>query len=398
MFAKLTVIAGANKGDTFELADNAKVVIGRSDKADLRINDPSVSRAHCTLECAGGKAVLRDTNSSTGTRVAGKAITSHVLKTGDTFEIGESKLRFLTAAAGAPAPRAVEEPEETTPEQLRKLTGTKLAHFHIGDVVAVGNSGVVFQARDTKDNRDVALKVYLPEFARSEEDLQRFIRAVKTMLPMRHRNLVSLYGGGKTGPYCWMSMEYVEGESLTQTIARIGKEGKLDWRPALNVAVSVGNGLYYLHAEKIIYRNLTPGNVLLSRMGVVKLGSMILAKALSGALAKDVTLGGEVLGDVRYQAPEQLGAGGPVDGRADIYSLGALVYALLTGKPPFEAKTVVDTAALILRRQPAPPSQFNPHIPERLEEIVLSMLAKKQEDRIQSAAELLEELEKLPKF
>jgi len=264
-------------------------------------------------------------------------------------------------------------------------------------VIAVGTSGVVFKAQDVKEDREVALKVYVPQFAESEEELQRFIRAVKTMLPMRHPNLVTLYGGGKTGPYCWMAMEYVDGESLEETIARIGKRGKLDWRLAQRVGLDLGRALFYIHGEHIIHRSLSPQNILHTRTGTTMLGSLILAKALSGALAKDVTVGGELLGDVRYLAPEQAGAGGPVDGRADIFAMGSLFYAMLTGKPPFDGKSPVQTATWILRRDPTPPREIDASLPPQVEKIVLKMRAKTPEGRDQSAGDLLAELEELPK-
>jgi serine/threonine-protein kinase len=265
-------------------------------------------------------------------------------------------------------------------------------------MLGVGGSGVVFRATDFKENREVALKVYTPEFAENDEALQRFIRAVKTMLPMRHSNLVTLFGGGKTGPYCWMAMEFVEGENLRETIARIGKAGKIDWRPALRVAADISRGLHYLHSEKIVYRSLAPGNILFSHMGTSKLGSLILAKAMSGALAKDVTVGGNFLGEVRYLSPEQVGAGGTVDGRSDLFSLGALTYTMLTGKTPFEGASPLQTATWILQKEPNAPRKLNPQIPEKLEKVVLRMLAKRPDDRYQSAMAVMAELEELPKF
>jgi serine/threonine protein kinase len=400
MSAKLVVVAGPNKGKEYELGEQAKVTLGRGDTAQVKLADPTVSRAHCVLDWISGKALLKDNGSKTGTRVNGKAISAeHLLQPGEIISIGTSQLKFMVER---PAPVDDDEEEEdeeaTSPEELCVLKGTKLGHFQIGDVVAVGGSGVVFRAQDLKDNREVALKVYLPEFAQEEDDLQRFIRAVKTMLPMRHPNLITLFGGGKTGPYCWMSMEFVEGESLTETIGRIGKGGKLDWRPALRVAMDISRGLNYIHGENIIHRNLSPGNILFSRTGTAKLGSLILAKALSGALAKEITVGGELLGDVRFLAPEQAGAGGPVDGRADIYSLGTLVYALLTGKAPFEGKSPLQVATMILTKDAVPPRTVDPTIPEPLEKIVLRMLKKKADERFQSASELLDELERLPRF
>lgn len=397
MPAKLHVIGGPAKGQVFNLPEDGNVVIGRGETATFRLVDPTVSRAHCAIEMSGGQGVLKDAGSKTGTRMNGQPITQHVLSSDDVFSVGTSQLRYEAELPPAPLPDDEDE-QATDPEELCVLARTKLAHFQIGDVIAVGKSGVVFKAQDTKDNREVALKVYLPEFAQSEEDLQRFIRAVKTMLPMRHTNLVNLYGGGKTGPYCWMSMEFVEGESLSEMINRIGTAGKLDWKPSLRVALHVARGLNYIHGEHIIHRNLSPSNILFARSGATaKLASLILAKALSGAMAKEITVGGEILGDIRYLSPEQSGAGGTTDHRADIYSLGAVIYALLTGRPPFEGKTPLQTATMILKNDPVKPKAYDPNIPDELERIVLKALLKKPEDRYGSAADMLAALEELPR-
>jgi serine/threonine protein kinase len=390
MPAKLVVIAGPNSGQSFPLTEGLKITIGRGDAANIRLMDSAVSRAHCTVEYTLKATLIKDAGSKSGIKVNGKSVTEQALVNGDIIYLGGTQIRF-----DFDMPTSDDE-EATNPEELRKLANTKLGHYSIHEVVAVGNSGLVFRATDAKEDREVALKVYLPEFAENEEDLQRFIRAVKTMLPMRHPNLVTLYGGGKTGPYCWMAMEYVEGESLTDTIARIGRKGKIDWKPALNVSLGLARGLYYIHNEKIIHRSLSPGNILFSKGGVPKLGSLILAKALSGALAKDVTVGGDFLGDVRYLAPEQVGAGGPVDGRADIYALGSLIYAMLTGKPPFVGKTQLETATWILRREAKPLRDLDENIPEPLEKAVLKLLAMRPDDRYQSAADVLMDLENIP--
>jgi serine/threonine protein kinase len=397
MPAKLVIVGGPNEGATFNVEDDTKVTIGRGDSVNIKLEDATVSRVHCVVEYFGGVGVVKDCASKTGTKINGVAVTQQELKPLAVIGVGKSELRFLPEVQEMHEPEKPDE-EARDPDELVKLSGTKLSHYDIGEVVAIGTSGVVFRAQDLKDDREVALKVYVPQFAESEEEFQRFIRAVKTMLPMRHPNLVTLYGGGKTGPYCWMAMEFVDGQSLDETIQRIGKGGKLDWKAALRVALDLSRALFYIHGEKIIHRNLSPQNILHTRQGTAMLGSLILAKALSGALAKDVTVGGELLGDVRYLAPEQAGAGGPVDSRADIYALGALFYALLTGKPPFEGKSAVQTATWILRKDPTPPRQIDPTIPKPVEQIVLKMLAKTPDDRYQSAGDLLAALEELPKF
>src|SRR5205807_7499218 len=129
--------------------------------------------------------------------------------------------------------------------QLADLVGQTLAHFHMEAAIARGQSGMVFKAGDKREERTVALKVLWPEFSKNEEEMQRFVRAMKTVLPLRHANLVTLYGAGKAGNYCWIAMEYVDGESLTQVIQRIGAAGMLDWRNALRVAVHVARALEF---------------------------------------------------------------------------------------------------------------------------------------------------------
>ena len=227
--------------------------------------------------------------------------------------------------------------------------------------------------------------------------MQRFVRTVKTMLPLRHPNLVTLYGAGKSGPYCWVSMELVEGESLVQVIARIGVAGMLDWKRAFQAALHVGRALDYSHAQGIIHRDIAPANILeRAEDRVVKLGDLMLAKALEGALAEQVTKPGEVVGDVNYMSPERTrGAGEPVDGRSDLFSLGATCYALLTGKPPFAGRTLVETIGKIRTAEPVPPGHFQMGIPSSFEGAVLKLLAKRPDDRYATAGELIEDLERI---
>jgi serine/threonine protein kinase len=222
---------------------------------------------------------------------------------------------------------------------------------------------------------------------------------MKTALPLKHDNLVRVFGAGKKSGYCWVSMELVEGDSLQQVIRRIGVSGMLDWRHAYRVALHVGRALEYAHQRRVLHRNLTPQNVLI-RTGdhLVKLGDLMLAKALEGRLAANLTPQGELLGDLNYMAPEQTVGSQEADERSDIYSLGALVYALLTGRPPFEGGSLKETLKQIRTAKPARPRQFQLSIPERFEGTVLTMLAKKPENRFQSAGELLEDLERMARF
>jgi serine/threonine protein kinase len=220
------------------------------------------------------------------------------------------------------------------------------------------------------------------------------------MLPIRHPNLVNLFGAGKTGPYCWIAMEYVQGESMTQVIQRIGTANMLDWRFALRVAIHIARALDYAHGQNIIHRNITPQNILIQTVDkTTKLGDLMLAKALEGTLAEQITRPGEILGDVRYMSPERTrGNSGEVDGRADIYSLGATTFALLTGRPPFEGTSLPETIMKIRQAEPAKPTKYQLAIPGLFEGTVLRMLAKNPSERFQTAAELLADLERVARY
>src|SRR5262249_54290867 len=151
-----------------------------------------------------------------------------------------------------------------------------------------------------------------------------------------------------TGHFVWMAMEFVEGESLTQVVQRIGTVGMLDWRQALKVGVWVARALAFAHEHRILHRNVTPMNVV-ARTGfqTAKLGDLMLAKALEGDLAQDVTKTGEIVGDLAYAAPERTYGPAAIDERSDIYGLGATLYALLTGRPPCEGGTLDETIRAI---------------------------------------------------
>jgi serine/threonine-protein kinase len=219
------------------------------------------------------------------------------------------------------------------------------------------------------------------------------------MMPLRHPNLVSLFGAGKKGPYCYVAMEYVEGESLHQVIHRIGSAGMLDWRHAFRVAVHLARGLDFAHSHKVIHRNITPRNVLIrSTDRMTLLGDLMLARALEGTLAEQITKPGELLGDVRFMSPERTEGNDNIDHRSDLYSLGALLYALLTGQPPFEGYTIVETVLAIRQKKPELPKKYQLSVPTRFQDTVLTLLAKRPESRFETARDLLKDLAKIAKF
>jgi serine/threonine protein kinase len=407
MSNQLQVISGPDQGRTFPLPVADTLLIGRSRALEARLTDPYVSRVHCQLETDGTRVLLTDFESAGGTCVNGQRVTQQQLQPGDVIQIGETSLQFQASAPpGNLADQETLPPKATGPAQpavppLRPvdLTGQTIVHYQVGPILARGRSGVVYHAHDTRYDQPVALKVLRPEFSQDEDQKQRFVRAMKTALPLRHPNLVTVYRAGKTGPHCWVAMEYVEGESLTQVVQRIGTVGMLDWRTALRVAVHVARALDFAHQQQIIHRNVTPMNILIqANTRMAKLGDLLLAKALEGTLAQPITRPGELLGNVHFLAPERTQGGASVDGRSDFYGLGATVYALLTGRPPFEGANVSETVSLIRHGDLVRPKRYQLAIPDLFEGAVVKMLARRPEDRYQTSAEVLADLERIARF
>jgi serine/threonine-protein kinase len=347
-----------------------------------------------------GKYILACAGGAGGTLVNGKPIQKAELRLGDVVRIGETQFRVQLADAHeistvVPAVKAPAVPSGS----LSELAGKTLAHFQIHWVLAKGRTGVVFKATDTRDGKLVALKVLLPEYSSQEDEMERFVRGMKLALTLHHPNLIQVLGAGKTGPYCWMEMEYVEGESLTQVIKRIGTAGMLDWRHALRVAIHVARALDFAQQEGVIHRNITPTNIMMQTSDkLTKLGDLMYAKALEGVGAEQITRPGELVGDLAYMSPERTRGSSEVDGRSDIYSLGATVYALLTGRPPCEGNSMVETIQKIRQVEPVKPKKYQLSIPDLFEGTVMRMLEKRPDDRFQTPADLLKDLERVAKF
>jgi serine/threonine protein kinase len=404
MSAFIVITAGPDKGRSFPLEPGSTLQVGRSQATATRLTDATVSRVHCEIEYDGEQAVLANISAS-GTLVNGKPVAEHHLRPGDVVRVGTTEFRFQLAADGEASTvvpvMAGTRTTATAPvaEGLASLPGQTLSHYAIDSLIARGTTGMVFRAHDTRDNHVVALKVLHPEFSRHDDEMQRFVRAMKTVLPLRHPNLVTLQAAGKTGPYCWVAMDYIEGESLTHVIQRIGVAGMLDWKYGYRVAVQITRALEYAHGQSIVHRNVTPTNILWRTADkTALLGDLMLAKALEGTLAQQITRPGELVGDVGYMSPERTRGTGDIDGRADLYGLGATVYALIAGRPPFTGGTLPELITKIRNAEPEKPKKYQMAIPDLFQGTVMKLLAKRAEERFQSASELLVDLERVGKF
>jgi serine/threonine protein kinase len=405
MSMHLFVTAGADKDRSFPLAETDTLTIGSSHKnAEICLHDMKVARTHCELQVDGKNVTLTDLDSESGTFVNGTRITAQQqLRPGDVIGIGGTQICLKDGDMDRRSPEAHATLEDagyamsaSPAERIYELTGTSLAHYTVQAIVAKGHAGAVYRARDLKNNHVVAFKVLQPNFPKGDNERQAFIQAMKTMLPLRHPNLVALLATGKTGPYVWLALEHVEGESVAAMIDRIGASGQLDWRQAYRVAVHGGRALEFAHQSGVIHGNITPRNLLYRTADkTVLLNDLILMQALKGSQLKQSIWQAKMTAELPYLSPEQTQGSSNADVRTDLYCLAAVVYALLTGKPPCVAKTPQDTVKRIRNREPAPPKEFQQSMPDPFEKAVLKLLAKKPEERYQTAAEVVADLERV---
>ena len=392
MLDRLVILSGPDKGREHHInMAEGPVVVGRSNaQATIVLPDLQASRVHFQIEERDGAKWVVDQGSSSGTIVNGRKVSAHQLKAGDILRAGETQIRFVPAGQDAA-------PDSQSGEQrLEDLVGTTLAHYQIKKLIARGTSGCVFQARESDSGEMVALKVLFSELSKNDEEMQRFVRAMRTIMPLRHPNLVTLSGAGRKGNHCWVAMEYIEGESLGKYIERIGKEGKLPWKFSLRVAVHIARALQYAEENDIVHRNITPNNILIRTIDKsALLGDLMLAKALEGTMAAQITKPGQMIGDVNFMSPERTKSAVDIDGRSEIFSLGATIYALLTGRPPHEGLTLVDTLQKIRHTEAQKPSVVVPQIAPEFEGVIMRMLAKDPANRYQTASELRTALEKV---
>jgi hypothetical protein len=410
MVLQLYITSGPDKGRSFPLVLGETLQVGRSQATATRLTDPTVSRVHCEIEWDGQRALVINISSS-GTYINGQTIAQQELQPGDVMRVGNTELalRFpndaeaSTVVGGEKAaphagPPAAPRPIVVEPA-VSSLLGKALSNYVLEQIIEKGATGVLFKAKEADTNQTVVVKVLDPEYVRHEEDMQRFIRAMKTALPLRHPNLIPLLKAGKTGAFCWVAMEYIDGESMTQVIKRVGVAGMLDWRYGFRVAVHIARALDYAHSQSIIHRNVTPQNIMWRTADkTALLGDLMLAKALEGTMAQQITKPGELVGDVGYMSPERTRGTGEVDGRSDLYGLGATVYALIAGKPPFGTGTMIEVVSRIRNTEPEKPRKFQMAIPDMFQGTVMRLLAKRPDERFQTAKELLSDLERVGKF
>jgi serine/threonine-protein kinase len=250
--------------------------------------------------------------------------------------------------------------------------------------------GEVYRARDTRLDRDVAIKVLPERTARDAHALSRFRRETKALAALSHPNILMILDVGEHENDSYAVMELLEGDTLRERLRTLG----LDWRKALEIAAAIADGLAGAHARGIVHRDIKPENLFLTKNGVVKILDFGLARTgvpdftdPAAATLTVATQPGLVLGTVNYMSPEQV-RGQMTDARCDIFSLGCVLHEMLTGKPPFARETSAETMTAILRHHPVLPSQGGSRVPPGIDPVVAKCLEKNADDRFHSAYDL----------
>jgi eukaryotic-like serine/threonine-protein kinase len=271
--------------------------------------------------------------------------------------------------------------------QMEHLKEALAGKYELGQEVGQGARSVVYLARDLKHDRPVAMKVLRPEFAASIGG-ERFLKEIGIAAKMTHPHILPLFDSGQVDGVLFYITPFVEGQSLRE---RLRLAGRLPIPDAVDLARQVADALDHAHRKGVVHRDIKPENILLEE-GKAVVADFGIARALSAAGAETLTATGVTLGTPQYMSPEQ-GAGDPdVDGRADLYALGCVLFEMLTGRPPFTAPSSRAVIAQHLSHPPPSPMAERPEIPVWLDRLVLRLLAKDPDDRFDTAGTLTAEL------
>ena len=274
---------------------------------------------------------------------------------------------------------------------MDKYVGKRLdGRYEIQEIIGVGGMAVVYKAHDNVENRTVAIKILTDEFVTNEEFIRRFKNESKAIAVLSHPNIVKVYDVSFGDLIQYIVMEYIDGITLKEFIER---QGSLKWKDAVYFTVQILKGLQHAHDKGIVHRDVKPQNIMVLSDGTIKVADFGIARF---ARNEQRTITDKAIGSVHYISPEQA-RGEKTDEKADIYSVGVMLYEMLTGRLPFEAESAVSVAIMQLQRDPELPTAINPSIPLGLEQITMHAMQKNPERRYQSASEMLCDLEQLKK-
>ena len=266
----------------------------------------------------------------------------------------------------------------------------QFGQFKLLKKLGEGGMGAVYLAEDTNAGRQVAIKLLPKKYAGDSEFLSRFRREARAAGQLNHVNIVCAHTVGEELGYHYLVMEYVEGEPLDKILKR---DHALTWDKALEIVMQVARGLKHAHEHGIVHRDIKPGNIIVTPKGVAKILDLGLSKTIGGDEQTFHTQTGVAVGTPHYLSPEQARGDKSIDGRTDIYSLGATLYHLVTGHTPFQGSTAAVIMLKHLNEQLTNPQDINENIPDGVAHVIMRMMAKEPADRYRDCKELLDDLE-----
>ncbi len=271
---------------------------------------------------------------------------------------------------------------------MDKYIGKRLdGRYEIHELIGVGGMANVYRCTDTIDDREVAIKILKDEYLNNEEFIRRFKNESKAIAMLSHQNIVKVYDVSFGDMIQYIVMEYIDGITLKEYI---DQQGIIEWKDAIHLTIQILRALQHAHECGIVHRDIKPQNIMLLQDGTIKVTDFGIARFSDKSTR---TMTEQAIGSVHYIAPEQA-KGDATDGKTDIYSVGVMLYEMLTGKLPFDGDSAVTIALMQLQSTPKRPREVNPGIPVGLEQITMRAMQKQPSDRYKSAAEMLSDIER----
>ncbi|MBN1808912.1 MAG: protein kinase [Planctomycetes bacterium] len=370
---KLKMVEGPHAGYEKELPQDGIFLLGRRSNNDMQVADPKASRVHAEISGSGGFFYVRDMNSRNGTLLNGRRLEPdalEVLEVGDRIHIGDIILEVID-------------------ESMQNIPEIAIPGYEILDTIGRGGMGTVYKVRQVSMDRVVAAKVLHADLCKDANFINRFVQEARAAGRLSHPNIIHVFDVDKLDDRYFFTMEYVDGGNVKRAIK---DQGKLGVARAGHMILQAARALAYAHSQGVIHRDVKPDNMMLTRDGEVKLADLGIARTFEEPSA-DGERSSKVYGTPHYMAPEQA-LGKKVDARADVYSLGASFYHMLTGRTPFTGSTVTEVLKAHVQEALPPITEYAEDVPEGVCHVCERMMAKKPEKRYQNMEEVVADLEK----
>jgi hypothetical protein len=423
-YAVLKQLEGVANEDEIVLVCGENVTVGRGEAADYVIEDSRLSRVHFRLhyhECTG-HVKITDLDSRNGLLVNGKKVTEALLQESDKCQVGRelyhffwrdddefdelegeteviSKLIFCEHCGSSASPIAVQRGDSKSKDgaylcvdcsTILEVGINTFGAFIVQEKLGAGKTGLVYKALDKKGKRQVALKILRPNPDMKDRHIIRFLQEAAVITKLKHPNIIEVYGAERFDNGYYLILEYFKGDNLSE---RIRWAGPLDLDKLTSIGVQIARAVSYAGSQGVVHRDIKPANMLYDpSLNLTKLSDFGLAREISPS-ARRLTREGEGLGTPTYMPPEQMRQARHADHRADVYSVGASLYHMCTGRLPITATSYQQFVSQLLKVEAPPVTDICKDAPESLARAISRCMKKRPEERYQDAAELAADLE-----